>query len=126
MKKNITASLFLAFASLSLVSAANVESIDHSYGYLSEASVLSSDIYSGFQAKPVKGYKEVTFATHLHCQDCVKKVTENISYEKGVKDLEVSLEKQTIYIKYDPKKTDEAKLKAAIEKLGYEVHKAEQ
>ncbi|MBR1960917.1 MAG: heavy-metal-associated domain-containing protein, partial [Bacteroidales bacterium] len=63
--------------------------------------------------------KEVTFLVHLHCENCVKKVQENIAFEKGVKDLKVSLEDQTVAIKYDAAKTSEDTLKAAIEKLGY-------
>ena len=65
--------------------------------------------------------KEVTFSVHLHCQNCVNKVQENIAFEKGVKDLKVSLDQQTVYVKYDAAKTSEATLKAAIEKLGYPV-----
>lgn len=65
--------------------------------------------------------KEVTFSVHLHCANCVKKVQENISFEKGVKDLHVCLEDQIVYIKYDAAKTSEEKLKAAIESLGYKV-----
>ena len=66
--------------------------------------------------------KEVTFLVHLHCENCVKKVQENIAFEKGVKDLKVSLEDQTVAIKYDAAKTSEDTLKAAIEKLGYPVN----
>ena len=65
--------------------------------------------------------KEVTFSVHLQCQNCVNKVQENIAFEKGVKDLKISLEHQTVYIKYDAAKTSEQTLKAAIEKLGYPV-----
>lgn len=65
--------------------------------------------------------KEVTFSVHLHCANCVKKVQENISFEKGVKDLHVCMEDQIVYIKYDAVKTSEETLKAAIEKLGYKV-----
>ena len=65
--------------------------------------------------------KEVTFSVHLHCENCVNKVQENIAFEKGVKDLKVSLENQTVYVKYDAAKTSEATLKAAIEKLGYKI-----
>ena len=66
--------------------------------------------------------KVVTFLVHLHCENCVKKVQENIAFEKGVKDLKVSLEDQTVAIKYDAAKTSEDTLKAAIEKLGYPVN----
>ena len=65
--------------------------------------------------------KEVTFSVHLHCANCVKKVQENISFEKGVKDFHVCMEDQIVYLKYDPAKTSEETLKAAIEKLGYKV-----
>ena len=66
--------------------------------------------------------KEVTFSVHLHCANCVKKVQENISFEKGVKGLHVCLEDQIVYLKYDSAKTSEETLRAAIEKLGYKVN----
>lgn len=73
-------------------------------------------------SKKKKGeVKEVTFLVHLHCENCVKKVQENIAFEKGVKDLKVSLDDQTVALKYDAAKTSETTLKAAIEKLGYPV-----
>lgn len=70
-------------------------------------------------AKPEK----VTFFTNLRCNNCVKKVNENIAFEKGVKDLSVSLDKQTITVTYDPAKTDAQTLAKAIEKLGYKAQK---
>lgn len=77
---------------------------------------------SSFAGPKKKGeLKEVTFSVHLHCTNCVKKVQENIAFEKGVKDLHVCLEDQIVYIKYDSAKTSEEKLKAAVEELGYKV-----
>lgn len=73
------------------------------------------------KAKKTKEVKEVTFDVHLHCANCVKKVQENIAFEKGVKGLDVCQGHQTVTVKYDPAKTSEGTLKAAIEKLGYEV-----
>lgn len=72
-------------------------------------------------AKKKGEIKEVTFNVHLHCENCVKKVQENIAFEKGVKDLHVCLDDQTVSVKYDAAKTSEETLKAAIEKLGYPV-----
>ena len=72
-------------------------------------------------AKKKGELKEVTFNVHLHCENCMKKVQENISFEKGVKDLHVCLDDQTVSIKYDAAKTTEDALKTAIEKLGYPV-----
>lgn len=76
------------------------------------------------QKKPKKQkgeVKDVTFLVHLHCENCVAKVLDNISRAKGVKDLDVSLEKQTVAIKYDAAKTSEDVLRSTIEKLGYPV-----
>lgn len=77
------------------------------------------------EAAPKKE-KTVVFNVGLHCQNCVKKVQENISFEKGVKSLDVNLEKKTVTITYDAAKTDEATLKKAIEKLGYTCGKPEE
>ena len=76
---------------------------------------------ASMQNKKKAEIKEVVFNVGLHCENCVKKVTENISFEKGVKDLKVSLEDQTVTVKFDAAKTSEETLKAAIQKLGYPV-----
>lgn len=91
-----------------------------------ELAASSADVMeSAADRKPakVKGeIKEVTFHVHLHCDNCVNKVRENISFERGVKDLHVCLEDQSVSIKYDASKTSEDALKKAIEELGYEVN----
>lgn len=69
--------------------------------------------------------KEVVFHVNLHCNSCVKKVQENIAFEKGVKGLEVSLEKQIVAVKYDPAKTSVETLKNAIQKLNVPVKSIE-
>ena len=65
--------------------------------------------------------QEVTFVTTIDCKNCVKKVEANLPYEKGIKDMKVNLDDQTVWIKYDASKTDKEKLAAAIVKLGYEA-----
>ncbi len=74
-----------------------------------------------YAVTPKKEVKIVVFKVGLHCQNCVKKVKENISFEKGVKGLEVSLDSKTVTITYDPAKTDVQTLQKAIEKLGYKA-----
>ena len=65
--------------------------------------------------------KEVTFVVDFDCENCAKKIRENVSFEKGVKDLKVTLENKTVALKYDAAKTSEETLKKSIEKLGYPV-----
>lgn len=89
---------------------------------LAAAEISENVVAADAKPKKKKGeVKEVVFVVHLHCENCVKKVQENIAFEKGVKDMKVSLEDQTVALKYDASKTSEATLKAAIEKLGYPV-----
>lgn len=86
-------------------------------------SLAAAPVFVGNQAAEVKksAYKTVTFNVSMHCQKCVKKINDNVSFEKGVKDLSVSLDRKTVTLTYDPSKTDVPKLKAALEKLGYQV-----
>ena len=72
-----------------------------------------------------KNTETVTFKTTIHCQNCVKKVNDNLSFEKGVKDLKITLEDKQVTVTYDPSKTDESTLAKAIEKLGYKAEKTE-
>lgn len=66
-------------------------------------------------------WETVVFATSMHCEQCVKKMEANLPFEKGVKDLDVSLEDKTVTFKFDPLKTDRKKLAEAIIRLGYEA-----
>lgn len=72
-----------------------------------------------------KKSEKVTFAVNMYCESCKTKIEKNISWEKGVKDLTVNLEKKTVAIVYNPQKTTAEKLKKAIEKLGYTAEKEE-
>lgn len=72
-----------------------------------------------------KNLKTVTFKTSIHCMSCVKKINDNISFEKGVKDLKVSLDDKSVTVTFDPAKTDETAITKAIEKLGYTAEKVE-
>ena len=62
---------------------------------------------------------QVVFATSIHCANCGRKVQENLSFEKGVKDLKVDVPGKTVTVTFNPAKTDTLKLKTALNKLGY-------
>lgn len=84
-----------------------------------------SDSVVALQDKKEKKTQTVTFKTTMHCDNCVRKVTENLSFLRGVKDLKISLDEKTVTITYDPARTNEQALAEAIRKLGYEVEKLE-
>jgi copper chaperone CopZ len=82
--------------------------------------MLVASMANAQEKKEVKPKKEVvTFIVGMYCENCKAKIEKNISWEKGVKDLRVDLEKKTVTIIYNPKQTTEEVLQKAIEKLDY-------
>lgn len=86
--------------------------------------VFASNAQEKQTAKAAK-QEVVTFKVNLHCESCVATLEKHIPFEKGVKDMKADARKQTVRITYDPAKTNESALRAAIEKLGYKVQKTE-
>ena len=76
-------------------------------------------VFTASKPKPVK--RTVVYCSSVDCKNCEKKVMENISFEKGVKDVSVDLSEQTVKIVFDEAKTDTTTLAKAIRKLGYEA-----
>jgi len=72
-----------------------------------------------------KKVAEVTFNVNMHCEGCQAKIERIIPFEKGVKDLKVDLEHKTVKVIYDPRKTNEEKLKKSFENLDYTCNKVE-
>ncbi len=68
---------------------------------------------------PKKKTENVTFSVSMDCEKCANKIRENISFEKGVKDLDVDAGTKQVKVTYDPRKTTVEKLQKAIERLGY-------
>jgi copper chaperone CopZ len=76
-----------------------------------------SSVYADKKVK--KNEAEVTYAVNMHGEHCKKIIEAHLPYEKGVTDMKVNLKNNTVWFKYDTKKTTAEKIKAAIEKLGY-------
>lgn len=53
------------------------------------------------------------------CQNCVKKISGNMRFEKGVKNVAVDLKAKSVSITYLPKATTPEKLVSAFKKIGY-------
>ncbi len=61
----------------------------------------------------------VTLNSNISCDRCAKTIKENIRFEKGVKKIEVDIEKKTVKITYEGKKNKAENLMEAVSKLGY-------
>ena len=89
--------------------------------FIAIAAIAAALVLVFTAAKPRNARKVAVFKTSIDCKNCVKKVQENISFEKGVTDLVVDLDTKTVKVTYNPSKTDPEKLAKAIRKLGYKV-----
>ena len=78
---------------------------------------------AALKAKPKSKTETVTYVVSMHCKNCVNKITDKISFMKGVKDLKVSLKDKTVTIKYDPAVVQESTLEKTIRDLGYTADK---
>ena len=63
----------------------------------------------------------VTPTPQMHCESCENKIKSNIRFEKGVLNIETSLEAQTVTITYNAAKTNVSNLQAAMKKIGYDT-----
>lgn len=67
--------------------------------------------------------KEVVFTTEpeIHCESCVKKIKDNLRFEKGVKAINPDLNTKLVTVQYDSEKTDIDKLIKAFARIKYKA-----
>ena len=75
-----------------------------------------------FSVMAKSGEKEVKIKTSAICEMCKERIEKNLSLSKGVKEAVLDLDTKVVTIKYNPKKTDEAKLKNVIINTGYDAN----
>lgn len=85
--------------------------------------LISVAAFSALAAKPKTKTETVTYEVNMHCQNCVNKLTDKLSFLKGVEDFKASLKSKTVTIKYNPAKVQEKTFVETIEKLGYTAKK---
>ncbi len=78
--------------------------------------------FTGISAQTKKESNKETVVLHvpMDCHSCKAKIEKNIAFEKGVKDMSVNMENNTVEITYDKRKTDTGHLQSALKELGYE------
>ncbi len=57
----------------------------------------------------------------MHCGSCVRSVTNAIKRVSGVKEAEVSLEKETASVEFDTQVTNLSEIRIAVEEAGYKI-----
>lgn len=59
--------------------------------------------------------------SQMVCENCERKVMNNMKFEKGLKDLATEVKTKTVTITYDAEKTNVKKLQEGFKKFNYEA-----
>lgn len=76
--------------------------------------------------EPTKRDQNLTttqFVTNIDCPNCTKKVMNVLPNQKGVKDVDVNLERQTITVTYDKRKSSDEAIEKCLNRLDVKVLK---
>lgn len=63
----------------------------------------------------------VTTNPQMHCENCEKRIKNNLRFEKGIKKIQTDIDNQTVTITYDADKTDKNAIVEAFAKIDYQV-----
>jgi len=80
---------------------------------------ISMFLVMGANAQKASSTQVVSIQTNGTCQSCKNKIEQGLAYEKGVKDVSYDLATAIVKVTYNAGKTDVAKLRLAINKLGF-------
>ena len=68
----------------------------------------------------------VTTTPPMHCESCENKIKGNLRFEKGVKQIECDIPKQTVTVTYDAEKTTPENIIKSFSKFGYKATEVKQ
>jgi copper chaperone CopZ len=68
-----------------------------------------------------KQEEEVKIKTSAVCKMCKATIEKSLAYEKGIKAATLDVPTQIVTVTYNPKKTDAARIKKAINETGYDA-----
>jgi periplasmic mercuric ion binding protein len=68
-----------------------------------------------------KSSEEIKIKTSAVCSMCKDRIEKGLSSEKGVKSVSVDTDTKIATVSYNPEKTDPAKIRTAISKIGYDA-----
>ncbi|AWV98833.1 heavy-metal-associated domain-containing protein [Arcticibacterium luteifluviistationis] len=76
----------------------------------------------GAKAQSFASYDNVvSIKTSAICKMCKDRIERDLSLTKGVEKAELNLDDKVVTVAYNAKKTDAAKIKTAITKIGYDA-----
>ena len=83
--------------------------------------IMGVGVCSSYAQKKETATKTTVFMTDIDCENCAKKITNSIPFQKGVKDVKVDVPTKKVTVTYDAAKTNDAALLKAFQKVKAEV-----
>ncbi|MCU0338674.1 MAG: heavy-metal-associated domain-containing protein [Spirosomaceae bacterium] len=83
--------------------------------------VLILGVVFGTAANKPGKEKEVKIKTSAQCDMCKERIEKNLTLSKGVTEAILNLDDKVVTVKYNPKRTDEDKLRKIITETGYDA-----
>ncbi len=65
--------------------------------------------------------KKIDIKVSLQCEMCKERILNDLSFEKGVRSIEVNIEEKLVVVTYNSEKTTPEKIRKAISKIGYDA-----
>jgi len=73
-----------------------------------------------FAQKPEK-IEKLEIKTSIQCGMCEERIIDNLTFEKGVKDIKVDIDTKIVTVTYRTDKTDPDKIRKVISDCGYDA-----
>lgn len=70
-----------------------------------------------------KNIKTAVFTTlpQMHCDNCEQKIKKNVRFVKGVKEIQTSIDQQTVTVTYDADKTTPKEIIDGFKRINYDA-----
>ena len=68
-----------------------------------------------------KGVEEIKIQTSAQCEQCKERIERDMSFEKGIKYVNLDLDTKILTVQYKTAKTDPEKIRKAVSEIGYDA-----
>ncbi|MBQ5727030.1 MAG: cation transporter [Alistipes sp.] len=79
--------------------------------------IMGVGVCSSFAQKKAAETKTTVFLTDIDCENCAKKITNSIPFQKGVKDVKVDVPTKLVTVTYDATKNSDENLLKSFSKI---------
>jgi len=83
--------------------------------------IFFATVFNGFAKVDPPKTAEVKIKTSAICGMCKKRIERDLGVSKGIVSSNLNLDNKVVTVTYNPNKTNPAKIKSTISKIGYDA-----